>query len=191
MTPEQKQRLNQIIKRHNQQPPSTSTITCWDDVDFLLSVVKSQEAGAVPTEELTAASVLDQSLNTLKQIRDLTASSRSYVPQNNAAEMILRLEELGFGSQEPRRGNTLWAMVMDAADEIEQLRKSDDATSMRSACVEKARERARAHRRIASAINYGEVVDVPVPAEQHCKLADELDAVADELESVSIQEQEK
>lgn len=58
-------------------------------------------------------------------------------------------------------------------------------TTAHSACIEKLRERARAHRRLASAMAHGEVVDVPVTAEQHCKLADELDAVANEL---SIQE---
>ena len=191
MTPEEKQQLERIIERHNQQLPSSATASEWRDIHFLLSIVERPETVLPPAEELTAASVLGQSLNTLKQIRELAASSRSYVPQDNAAEMMLRLEALGFGSQEPRRGNTLWAMVMDAADEIEQMRKTDVATSMRSRCVERVRERAREHRKIAAAIDYGKAVDFPVTSEQHLKLADELDSTAADLETLTLQEQEK
>lgn len=171
MTPEEKQRIEQIRERHLRVDCYKSQMRT--DIDFLLSLVKSQEAVTPPAEELTAASVLDQSLNTLNQIRDLTASSRSYVPQNNAAEMMLRLEQLGFGSQTPRRGNTLWAMVMDAADEIEQLRKTDAAASMRSACVEKVKTKAKREREFGAEYNLIRAVA--------------FDSLAVELESLSIE----
>ena len=45
MTPEEIAReIEQIRARHNQQPPGTLTMSEWNDIDFLLSIVKGQEA---------------------------------------------------------------------------------------------------------------------------------------------------
>lgn len=65
-----------------------------------------------------------ETIKWLQKVHSMGVSENSVVPQLNAGEMLARLDELGFGKQEPRRGNTLWAMVMDAADEIERLRST-------------------------------------------------------------------
>ena len=83
------------------------------DVQYLL---KWLEANQQPDNSDTA-------LAWLQKVYAMGTSPESVVPQQNAGEMLARLDELGFGKQEPRRGNTLWAMVMDCADEIERLRQ--------------------------------------------------------------------
>lgn len=70
----------------------------------------------------TVGTSTNETIKWLQKVYSMGVSEGSVVPQQNAGEMLARLDELGFGKQEGRRGNTLWAMVLDAADEIEQLR---------------------------------------------------------------------
>lgn len=78
--------------------------------------------GAIPLQALLENDDENKTLKWLKKVYSMGVSEGSVVPQQNAGEMLAQLDELGFGKQEGRRGNTLWAMVMDAADEIEKLR---------------------------------------------------------------------
>ncbi len=53
-------------------------------------------------------------LQRLSSIHEIVRDSRSYVPQDVAAECILALEEAGFGKPGDPHGNTLHGMVMAA-----------------------------------------------------------------------------
>jgi hypothetical protein len=53
------------------------------------------------------------------EIRDIVKDSRSYVPQDNAAEMLVALDRAKI---DRKRGNTLWAMVLDCIDERDEAR---------------------------------------------------------------------
>lgn len=105
------------INSSHQYHVATNLVQCADGV---LPIAAPEAEGVEPTVEW------------LKKVYSMGMSEGSVVPQRNAGEMLARLDELGFGKQEPRRGNTLWAMVMDAADEVESLRQQIESTRVSS-----------------------------------------------------------
>jgi hypothetical protein len=105
-----------------------------------IEAIRRARATPPPTAEAENA----ETIAWLQKVYAMGVSENSVVPQQNAGEMLARLDELGFGKQEPRRGNTLWAMVMDAADEVERLRAATAPTADHEpAWVDKAIEEIR------------------------------------------------
>lgn len=118
MTPEQKQRIEQVADRHehNKSAASDHAIpkyleTAYADIDFLLSLVKRQETGD------------GGDVRVLNQIRERAADGY----------------ERASGGSEVKAANL-------ALNDLHYVLSSHDgqfargATSMRSACVEKVRE---------------------------------------------------
>lgn len=95
-----------------------------DCADLICEVHVQPQVASIIEEVLRGSDLASNgdAVEWLKKVHAMGISDESVVPQQNAGEMLVRLDELGFGKQEGRRGNTLMAMVMDAADEIESLR---------------------------------------------------------------------
>lgn len=163
MTPEQKQ-LEQIRERRAAGDESAYS---YDDIDFLLSLVKSQEAenGYWPT-------LLDRG----DGVRDHFCIGRLIKPGEIYWEFWNKGRWVSAGE--------VFVGRETAQKQLDAIR-ANDATSMRSACVEKLRDRANRYQALAND---------SLPNDQtaaRTAAAAALNSAASELESLSIEKQSR
>lgn len=173
MTPEQKQRLKEVEENRRIWHGNMGQVTT--DIDFLLSLVKSQEAGEALAEQIVNSSLCAEPSGNCEEsaavhIRDLIRSVAAIpAPQYDALCERHRHEFTTF-----HVGGCLECWKRSEQDSV--------ATSMRSACVEKVKilsKKKMAHYDL-DIERFGHLLEQAIA----------LDEAVVELESLTLQEQE-